>query len=146
MDKSIQKACLFEIQRLWLGAEEPMRPNTAWIAEHQPVPPDTNNATTPVVKSWLLSERGIEQRTAADYVRLITVHSGTHWASGNVQPPSTGVFGRVHSIGLAAFAHIENSDRIYLDFAWGGLFGRGAEYRFDLQTKAVELVRDFWVS
>ena len=94
-----------------------MFPNTVWIAEHQPVPLDNCNATTPVVKSWLLSERGIGQRTAAEYVRFITVHSGVHWATGNVQPPSTGVFGRVHAIGLVAFAQIENSDRIYLDFA-----------------------------
>jgi hypothetical protein len=150
MDPEIEQACLAEVRRAWTASAEGLRPDTAWIAEYLPVPAGTRQPDTSVVKAWLLSKAGIERRPADEYVRFLTVHYGLHWHSGIFAPMPSGVFnnrpGYTHTIGLAAFAPVEDSELIYLDYIWGGMFGRGAEYRYDAQAKALECVKTIWTS
>jgi hypothetical protein len=115
-----------------------------------PVHANTCDPDTFVVNAWLLSERGIEKRKAQDFVRFVAVHSGQHLRSETRPPPAKGVFNNrpshTHTIGLAAFAPIQNLEAIYLEFIWGGTFGRGSEYRFDAKMNFLECLRNLWLS
>lgn len=150
MDALTQHACLAEVRQLWASAAHDLRPFTVWIAEHEPVPADADWPETPVVNAWLLNERGVEERAAADYVRFLTVHSGRLWSSSRYPLPAIGVFnnrpGSTHTIGLAAFAPILDSELVYLHYIWGGTFGRGSAYRLDPQAKTLECVRSMWIA
>lgn len=150
MEQHQQQACLNELQQLWLTAHENLRPFTVWIAEHSSISSAENALDTPVKNAWLLSSKGIEQRPAIDFVRFITVQSGTHWVSGISNSPKSAVFNdrpfHIHSIGLAAFAPIKNSETIYLEYAWGGANGRGAIYTFNPQTERIDCIKNVLIS
>ncbi len=89
-------------------------------------------------------------RGALDFVRFITVHAGGAWAQGANKPPALAVFnnrpGRIHTIGLASFAPIQESALVYLDFVWGGTFGRGSRYAYNAESRTVECVENLWIS
>ncbi len=150
MDVRTWNACLAEVRRVWRDSPHDLRPFTVWIAEHEPIAPDAEWPATPVVNAWLLNGGEVENRTAADYVRFVVVHSRAHWHTGSIPPPAVGVFnnrpGNTHTIGLAGFAPIVNSDLVYLHYIWGGTFGRGGVYRFDPETDALDWVRTLWLS
>ncbi|MFZ6679079.1 hypothetical protein [Undibacterium sp. Tian12W] len=147
---SIQQACLNEIRKIWLEAEENMRPYSVWIAEHSPVSKDCAHADTQVCHAWLMDHDGIAKRSASDYVRFRTVQSGVHWNSLTIPALPSAIFNdrpfRIHSIGLASFAPVSESELIYLDFIWGGTFGRGAHYQFDEEKQWIVCVKNVWIS
>lgn len=147
---SIQRACLDEIHKLWLEAEENMRPYLVWIAEHSPVSKDCEHPDTPVCHAWLMDRDGLVKRSASDYVRFMTVQSGVYWNSLGFPVLSSAIFNDrpscTYSIGLASFASVRESELIYLEFIWGGKFGRGAHYKFDEERQIVLCVENAWVS
>lgn len=146
---SVRQACLIEIQEIWCGSPGQSRPDMVWIAEHLPVPPDTVHPRTPVLDAWLMKDGVIEHRSAIDFVRFMIVQTGECWSSGG-RSGAASIFhsgpGFPHSIGLAAFAPIQDSAQIYLEFLWGGALGRGSEYIVDPKTQRLECVRDCWIS
>ena len=150
MDPAVEQACLAEIAQAWRNAPEGLRPDTAWIAQYQPVPAGTRQPDTSVLKAWLLGALGIESRPVDEYLRFLTDQYGSDRQSGIFAPMPSGVFnnrpGLTHTSGLAAFAPVQDADLIYLDYIWGGLFGRGAEYRYEAAAKALECVQTVWTS
>lgn len=147
---SIQQVCLDEIHQLWLEAEENMRPYSVWIAEHSPVSKNCEHPDTPVCHAWFMDRDGIVKRSASDYSRFMTVQSGVHWNSLRFPVLPSAVFNDrsscIHSIGLASFAPVRESELIYLEFIWGGKFGRGAHYKFDEKRQIVLCEKNVWVS
>jgi hypothetical protein len=143
-------ACLAEIRQIWLNSPEESRPELVWIALHGPIPRDTSDPETPVLRAWLLDRTGLNEKQAIEYVRFIAIHSGKGWASGASGPPSGGIFnsgqGRVHTIGLAAFAAVEESDLIYLHHIFGGTSGRGALYGLSKTSGRLECAQNLWLS
>ena len=150
MDMSPTNACLAEIHQIWLDASDELRPPSDWIAEHAPLSADTDDPETAVVNAWFMDAQGIDMRSATEFVRFITVHSGRYWSSGQHPPPAVGIFNNssssVHTIGLAAFAPIQDSELIYLHYIWGGTSGRGSKYEFDRRNGALQCVQNVWVS
>lgn len=147
MEHLHREACVGEILQLWTQAGEASRPPNAWIAEYLPVAPaDAEHAyPSPVVNAWLLDDHGVEKRDAQQFVRLMTVHLGLHWAWGNGPQDIFSDIGP-HSIGLAGFAPIAGTDLIALHFIWGGLWGRESHYRYNSGADALERVKDIWTS
>ncbi|MEO7581102.1 MAG: hypothetical protein ABIT83_26145 [Massilia sp.] len=150
MDQLPTNACLAEIHQLWLDAKQDLRPPSVWIAEHAPVSASTDDPETPVVNAWFMDASGIAARRAIDFVRFITAHSGLPGASGACIPPAIGIFNnrssRIHTIGLAAFAPIRDSELIYLHHIWGGTSGRGGKYLFDSEKHTLACVQNVWLS
>src|SRR5688500_18801563 len=95
-----RKACLAEICRLWEGPGASRPPTGVWIAEHEPVPRDSETPTTPVVNAWFLDQRGIQPKLPDDFVRFMTVHQGTHWCSLMFGPPPGAVFNSLRPGGI----------------------------------------------
>lgn len=146
MSPILAQACLAEIRQIWLGARE----DSVWIAAHAPVGPETIDPDTSVINAWIMDIYGIERRSADDFVRFMTVQSGRHWSTGMSALAHTGVFndrpGRMHTIGLAAFAAIQDTELIYLHYIWGGTTARGSKYPFDRKNATLECVQDIWIS
>jgi hypothetical protein len=121
-----------------------------WISQHEPILANATQADTPVARAWLLDANGMHARPAIDFVRFLTVHSGMHWSSATPPPSSAGVFydrpGRIHTIGLAAFAHFESTSMIYLSHIWGGTYGCGAKYRYRAELGTLECIANIWRS
>lgn len=143
-------ACLAEIHQLWLSSPEESRPELVWIALHRPIARGVDNPDTPVLRAWLLDRTGVSEKQAIDYVRFISVHSGKGWASGTSVPPAAGVFnnrfGRTHTIGLAAFAAVEDATLVYLHYIFGGTSGRGSLYVLPDTNSRLECVQNLWLS
>jgi hypothetical protein len=150
MERVLAAACLAEIERIWRASGDGVRPPSVWIAEHGPMASANDFPTAPVENAWLMDRYAISKRTAIDYVRFITVQSGVQWSTGMTALPAEGVFndrpGRMHTIGVAAFAPILDSALVYLHYTWGGTFGRGSTYAFDPATAKLECVQDVWIS
>jgi hypothetical protein len=146
----VVEACLAEIQQLWQSSVEEARPNAVWIALHKPTARSADALETPVSRAWFLDQAGLSARPAIDYVRFIGIHRGRGWAAGSSVPPAAGVFnnrpGRIHTIGLAAFARVEESTSIYLEHLWGGTTGRGSLYEFIETSGRLECTQNLWLS
>jgi hypothetical protein len=150
MHAKVVEACLVEIQQLWRSSSEEHRPESVWIALHEPIALDTETPETSVLRAWLLDRTGLNPRQASDYVRFIGVHSGRGWASGTSGPVAAGVFnnrpGRMHTIGLAAFAEVAESISVYMHHIFGGTTGRGSLYEFSELTGDLKCTQNLWLS
>lgn len=148
--EEIVDACLAEIQQLWQSSSEEARPESVWIALHRPVARGTEDPETPVLRAWLLDRTGLNKRQASDYVRFIGIHTGRGWASGTAVPAAAGVFnnrpGRMHTIGLASFAAVEESVSVYMQYIFGGTTGRGSLYEFSETGGCLKCTQNIWLS
>jgi hypothetical protein len=146
--KTVVESCLSEIERIWRQTPDGRKPWGVWIAYHQPIRRDADYPDTDVIFAWFLSNEGLQQRGACAYVRFRIVQSGKHWSSGIYPIAPSPVFGKVHQmneIGLASFAAVQDEPLVYLDFLWGGTYGRGDLYRIEHCGK-ITLDSRIWIA
>ena len=79
-----------------------------------------------------------------NFSRFYTVHGLQPWCGRMIREKDT-IFGRVHEIGLAAFAEYRGTNDVYLETIWGNLHGRGGRYTAD-ERGNLKLVGPRWVS
>lgn len=137
MQQEIQTFCLNFIIQEWKDmrmffAKENKTPEGAWVCQFEPMQTSDeypNDKIHTLSHTWYLTSDGLEKRNPWDYANFSAMHITQLWSSGSVRVPS-GIFNRgFHEIAISRFALYEGTDLAYLDFAWGGLFGRG--YKLD---------------
>jgi hypothetical protein len=100
---------------VWIRLYDPISCHENWI----------DDQTHILRQVWFLSEKGLAERDPWAYARFWTVNISMPWAAPGFHP-SAGVLGQVHQIGLAAFAHFqETPEKVYIEMQWGNLWGRG---------------------
>lgn len=162
---------LATVEQQWREIPSEQRPKRVWICSHDPLPPDivdqitiplhgglllgfvaahdvsagiVNQITSPLREVWLLDEWGIRKGDVWAFLRFYTVHIVQPWCARTYRERNQ-IFGRVHEIGLAAFASYRGTDNIYLETVWGNLHGRGGRYAVD-QQGVLKLVGPEWIS
>jgi hypothetical protein len=145
MDQRQISILLAAVEQQWRDLPPEQRPKGVWIRRHDPLPPDAvDRMPTPVRAVWFLDERGLRKGDVRSFLRFYTVHIVQPWCARAV-PEKNQIFGRVHAIGLAAFASYRGSDEVYLETIWGNLHGRGGRYSLD-EHGALKLVGPEWIS
>ncbi len=139
MDEKDRQYFIYKILDTWISTQNRMRPWGVWIVEHESLPNQTYELTSDVRNAWFLSDDGIKEMGAWSYVRYLIVQSGKYWYTGCGPCPSNIFSERLRNeIGISGFAKYQNFDDFYLEWQFGGVFGRG--YRYSRNSKGI-LVR-----
>lgn len=131
----------------WDPLEDEAWPWGVWIKLHQPVDgaEDPSTPATPVRRAWFLNEDGLREMSAWSLLRFWTVQFERPWDARFVSHAPDAAFARPRwRIGYASFAEYLDSDELYLETVWGGLWARGK--RAQVTGDAVRVVRELWVS
>lgn len=102
-----------------------------WVALHEPLTEDDDQAITPVRKAWLLDHRQAHPRSAVSY---------KIFCEAQTNPGAGGRFER----GSARLAPYPTEGHYYLDYQAGPLFGEAWRVRID--EGHVVRVRGLWKS
>ena len=112
----------------WNPLPEERWPWGVWIRQHDPLPastPEIDQLTTPLRNAWFLSEDGLRQMNPWSFLRFWTVQSIRPWAAPDSYIEDVAFARPRWRIGYAAFAVIADSDEIYVETVWGGLWASG---------------------
>ena len=131
MTEDVSKLAIAEVIKLWSSQRADARPGSMWITSHLPVESADDTMDTDVDAAWFFDGRDVSERKPTDYIRFIAVHTGAFWHCAVYGPPPSGVFGRVHEIGLAHFCRVEGREEMLIETIFGGLNGSGILYRIE---------------
>ncbi len=130
--------------------EELQPPWGVWIRQFAALPPEADSANctyedalSRIRAVWFLDERGLATHGVWEHHRYVTVHFRRPWTVLWVETslPSSHLY---NPIGTATIAPYEDSDDWYLDYQWGGLFGRG--YRVKVGVSGAIGLSEIWTS
>lgn len=97
------------------------------------------------MRAWFLDKNGMGERSVWEFRRFIVVHFEQPWCGRIWEEPSIPINTKRYEIGMAAFAQYEGGSDVYLDWVWGGLFGRGWRVKFGEDGVAVDY-HALWIS
>lgn len=156
MDPSIIQQVLQRIKEEWqalpvlsVGGQPGSKPWGVWITLHAPLPAVTHMISQPthsVWRAWLLQD-GPDQpqeRSIWEFIRFYVVHFERPWDKEYLAGTDPR-FDRYFILGLAAFARYEDTQDIYLETIWGGLWGLGQRLTINAQGQ-LEPTEQLWVS
>ena len=139
---------LNKIEIEWVRLSADYQPWGVWIRQHVSIPNsviDRLESQAALQRVWFLSREGITPRDPWDYLRMMVVQFEQPWCKKMWKERTTWSANGPHEIGFAGFAEYENSEDIYVEVIWGGLFGRG--WRITIGEQATETgSRLLWVS
>jgi hypothetical protein len=155
MNPEFQALCLQFITDEWRKLrpierrdEPPFQPPWGvWIRLYEPISLKRNVVRDPedrVLKVWFLNRRGLEERDPWEYARFVVANWDRPWASIPPCPP-VAIWGYMHEIAMAAFADYPEEDRIYLEYQWGRVWGRGYRMKVN-ELGALEIEETLWRS
>jgi hypothetical protein len=139
---------LSRIQTEWKNLTPESQPWGVWVRQYMPIPNGFDGGgecPSPFVRAWFINQTGISPRNYWEYRRMSAVQFEKLWCkkTDNWERTIWSTRGR-HEIGLAGFAEYENSNDIYLETIWGGLFGRGM--RITLSDGVEVASKNLWLS
>ncbi len=147
MRPELQDILLREIVSEWKALSPQHRPWGMWITLHTPLAEGTDSirtAATPALTAWFLNREGLRRRNIWEYARFYVMHAEQPWCGNTIGVPN-GVWGNPHLIGLASFAEYVDTEDIYLETVWGGLWGRGDRVTIDAYGQ-IQWRQSLWVS
>ena len=147
--------CIRFIKNEWLKLEQHSSSNmqeeppwAVWIRLNQPISISQNSLSDPtdsILRTWFLTKHSLEERDIEEYSRFVLVKGWeSHVFQGNSQK-LTASTERFHQIGLAAFAQIIETEKVYLEFQWGRLYGQGYQIAVG-QDNALHVTKSVWRS
>jgi hypothetical protein len=149
MDEKITAFALRRILQEWKALPKEAPPWGVWITQHAPILETITDGVTsvsPIERAWFLSTKGLEQRNAWEFFRMMVIQGEQPWCSKAFKEKSAIRSGtKMHEIGLAAFAQYRDSRNLYLETQWGGLYGAGWCIRFTDEFGEFESKR-LWIS
>ena len=148
MREEIKRYLLARIRSEWESLPADSRPWGVWLRHYAPLAADTINLginTGPPLQAWFLDKVGLSERSVWEFQRFLVTHWVQPWCGRIWKERSLPVSTGAHEIGLAAFARYEDSSDVYLDWIWGGLWGRGWRIRLSANGEPVDY-EGLWIS
>jgi hypothetical protein len=149
MDLSLIGLVFDSIRAEWRDIPPHLAPWGVWIAQHPPLPADAHPISLhlrAVQRAWLLQgdDPQPRERNVWEYLRYVVVHFERPWDTYH-QAPQDPRFARTFPMGMARFAPFGESEDVYLETVWGGLWGRGRRL-INTAPGVLTEARVFWVS
>jgi hypothetical protein len=145
---SIRQYLLERIESEWRSLPSEYQPWGIWIREYAPIQNDVTHGVgyKKVPQNvWFLTKDGISERSIWEFERFRTVQFEQPWCKRMFHEPLALQSKRTFEIGLTAFAQYEDTLNAYLEFTWGGLWGRGWRMTFDENGTLINS-KDLWIS
>jgi hypothetical protein len=138
-----------QIRQEWNALPEAGKPWGVWITLHAPLvaAADDPLQLASVQQAWFLAE-GMErphERGIWTFARFWVMHFERSWDVAGGASPDPRFSARLRPIGLAAFAPYADSQDLYLETIWGGLWGWGR--RLTLTSDGlIERTQFLWIA
>jgi hypothetical protein len=147
MTETQEAALLRRIAIEWRRVQEDGRPWGVWVRRYAPVPPDFDGSRFRELpeRAWFLTEEGMTVQSPWAYRRFEVVQGGRLWCLRFWPEPNPLFSTQLHHIGSAAFAPYRDLKGVYLEWQWGGLWGRGWRCTFS-PAGTVIFSQELWVS
>jgi hypothetical protein len=120
-----------------------------WLRYYAPFAADVRDLSdiklAPPLQAWFLDKSGLDERSVWEFQRFAVTHGVQPWCGRILKETSLPISTGPHEIGLAAFAEYEDSTDVYLDWIWGGLWGRGWRIKLGADGEPVDY-EDLWIS
>lgn len=146
MDSTVLCLLIEFIRKAWLEVAIDSRP---WLVYVSAVIPQTGSPDKclwvhgEVISAWRFDERGIVPVRVWDYERFASLHFNPLWNSARIAPSA--IFGpRTHEIGIATLCEFPDTKEYYVDYHWGGRYGRG--FAVTVEGHCIKSVRELWRS
>lgn len=147
LEDSVVSSVLIEFVRTaWFDLSADMRPALVYIravAPREGSPDDIVCVQGDVVKVWRFNAQEVVPVPLWDYERFASLHFNPLWNSTQVAPSAIWGPG-THEIALSTLCEFPHAQEYYLDYQWGGRYGRGLALTLDGTT--ISRVRDLWRS
>ena len=148
MQEKIKRYLLARIIREWMSLPDGSRPWGVWLRYYAPIATDIDHIgtnTSVPLQAWFLDKDGISERSVWEYQRFLVVHWEQPWCGRIWKERSLPISTGTYEIGLAAFAPYEDSSDVYLDWIWGGLWGRGWRVKLGANGEPADY-EGLWIS
>jgi hypothetical protein len=144
------QACLDRLIALWEQLPREQRPDGFWVAQHERIHDFEHADASPVNAAWYVDATGIHRRTLHDFLRFMCIQDGGAWYSSVPAIQAFAAFncrdGLMHAIGIAHTGPTEESNVYYVDYQWGGLWGRGMLFRYHPEDGRFIGLSNVWIS
>jgi hypothetical protein len=144
------QACLDRLVALWEELPREARPDGFWVAEHEVIRDFEYPNISPVNAAWYVDATGIHRRTLQDFLRFVRVQDGRTWLSHSPFIQTFAAFNcrknLMHAVGIAHIGPTPESNVYYVDYQWGGLFGRGMLLRYHPEDGRFMGLANLWIS
>ena len=144
------QACLDRLVALWEQLPRETRPDGFWVAGHDTIQDFEHPDLSPVNAAWYVDATGIHQRSPFDLLRFLHIQDGETWFPNSPFIHKSPAFAcrdnLMHAIGIAHFGPTAESNVYYVDYQWGGRFGRGMLFRHHPEDGRFMGLADVWIS
>jgi hypothetical protein len=144
------QACLDRLVAMWEQLPRETRPDGFWVAEHQVIHDHEHPNASPVIGAWYADAAGLHRRNPMDLVRFLHIQDGRLWYPNTPFIQKSPAFDRrdnlMHLIGIAHIGPTTESNVYYVDYQWGGRFGRGMLFRYHPEDGRFMGLADVWIS
>lgn len=144
------QACLDRLVALWEQLPREARPDGFWVAEHEVIHDLEHPNSSPVKAAWYVDAKGIHRRTLQDFLRFVHVQDGKTWFSHSPFIQTFAAFNcrgnLMHAVGIAHIGLTPESNVCYVDYLWGGRFGRAMLFRYHPEDGRFMGLADIWIS
>lgn len=140
-----QLSCLRFLASHWDSLPRERRGWAAWLIQRASRNPEAQHFDSQVIAAWFLESASLSRRPLSNYATFEVTQMVRPWVAEGVSVSPNPIFGDVHEIGLASFCALVGGSDFYLDFQWGGRFGKGLQVR-PTKDGRLQLRQDLWIS
>ena len=149
LNAQTRQIVLHDIVKLWSQRSNVYGLPPVWIREYAVFPGNYHGEAVEnygwPCNAWFLDESGLKERSVWDYQWFHVFQFVQPWSSLWPNLPNPALWGRHrYEIGLVSFAPLEGQELIYVEYIWGGTYGRGDLMRVSEQG-ALECVENIMI-